>query len=39
MKDSRTKFRKKRANEWPSEEYILLKLNEYSSKYIAQQLK
>ena len=39
MKDSQTKFRKKRANEWLSEEYILLKLNKYGSKYITQQLK
>ena len=39
MKYSQTKFRKKRENEWLSEEYILLGLNEYSSKYIIQQLK
>ena len=39
MKDSQTKFRKKRANEWLSEEYILLKLYKYGSKYITQQLK
>ena len=39
VKDSQTKFRKKRANEWMSEEYILLVLNEYGSKYITQQLK
>ena len=35
IKDSQTKFRKKRATVWPSEEYILLGLNEYGSKYIA----
>ena len=34
MKYSQTKFRKKRENEWLSEEYILLGLNEYGSKYI-----
>ena len=34
IKDSQTKFRKKRATVWPSEEYILLGLNEYGSKYI-----
>ena len=39
MKDSQTKFRKKRTNEWLSEEYILLRLNEYGSKYITQYLK
>ena len=39
MKDSQTKFRKKKANEWLSKEYILLGLNEYGSKYITQQLK
>ena len=39
MKYSQTKFRKKRSNEWISEEYILLGLNEYGSKYIIQQLK
>ena len=39
VKYSQTKFRKKRANEWLSEEYILLKLNEHGSKYIIQQLK
>ena len=39
FKSSQTKFRKKRANVWPSEEYILLRLNEYGSKYITQQLK
>ena len=39
MKDPQTKFRKKKANVWSSEEYILLGLNEYSSKYVTQQLK
>ena len=39
MKDSHTKFRKKRANVWPSEEYIPLRLNEYGPKYVTQQLK
>ena len=39
MKYSQTKFHKKRANEWLSEEHILLGLNEYGSKYIIQQLK
>ena len=39
VKYSQTKFRKKRANEWLSEEYILLELNEHGSKYIIQQLK
>ena len=39
MKDSQAKFCKKRANEWLFEEYILLGLNEYGSKYITQQLK
>ena len=39
MKDSHTKFRKKRANVWPSEEYIPLGLNEYGPKYVTQQLK
>ena len=39
VKYSQTKFRKKRANEWLFEEYILLKLNEHGSKYIIQQLK
>ena len=39
VKYSQTKFRKKRANEWLSEEYMLLKLNEHGSKYIIQQLK
>ena len=39
IKDSQTKFRKKKANVWSSEEYILLGLNEYGSKYITQQLK
>ena len=39
MKDSQTKFRKKRANVWPSEEYIPLGLNEYGPKYVTQQLK
>ena len=34
MKYSQTKFHKKRENEWLSKEYILLKLNEYGSKYI-----
>ena len=34
MKYSQTNFRKKRENEWLSEEYILLGLNEYCSKYI-----
>ena len=34
MKYSQTKFRKKRENEWLSEEYILLGLTEYGSKYI-----
>ena len=35
IKDSQTKFRKKRATVWPSKEYILLGLIEYGSKYIA----
>ena len=39
MKDPQTKFRKKKANVWPSEEYMLLGLNEYGSKYVTQQLK
>ena len=39
MKYSQTQLRKKRENEWLSEEYILLGLNEYCSKYIIQQLK
>ena len=39
IKDSQSKFRKKRAYEWLSEEYKLLGLNEYGSKYITQQLK
>ena len=39
MKDSQNKFRKKRANVWPFKEYILLGLNEYSPKYVTQQLK
>ena len=34
MKDSQTKFNKQRANEWLFEQYILLGLNEYGSKYI-----
>ena len=36
MKDPQTKFRKKKANVWPSEEYMLLELNEYGSKYVTQ---
>ena len=39
IKDSQTKFCKKRANVWSSEECILLGLNKYDSKYITQQLK
>ena len=39
MKNPQTKFHKKKANVWPFEEYILLGLNEYNSKYITQQLK
>ena len=39
MRYSQTKFLKWRANEWLSEEYIILELNEYGSKYITQQLK
>ena len=34
MKYSQTKFHKYSANEWLFEEYILLGLNEYGSKYI-----
>ena len=39
VKYSQTNFCKKRENEWLSEEYILLELNEHGSKYIIQQLK
>ena len=39
IKDSQTKSCKRRANEWLSEEYKLLGLNEYGSKYITQRLK
>ena len=39
IKDSQTKSYKRRANEWLSEEYKLLGLNEYGSKYITQRLK
>ena len=36
MKDPQTKFRKKEANVWLPEEYMLLELSEYSSKYVTQ---